>query len=349
MEAAEALRRGVLRALPDAEVRLQPLADGGEGSLELYRTLPELTPQRLTVTGPLRKPVQAEYLLGGGRAVIESSQACGLHLVPAPRRHPKHTTTIGVGMLIEDALARGATDIILLLGGSATNDCGAGMAAALGYRFLSAGGDDFVPMADSLEWVAEIDTKGCVSGLDRAQVTAVVDVTNPLLGPTGATYTYALQKGAGSEELAGLERNMAHFALCLRQQLNVDVYKLRGGGAAGGMGAGARAFLGAALRPGTEVLFEAVGLVEQLAWADLVVTGEGRVDEQTLHGKVVAGVVAGGKPTIVVCGSAAVGADELGVEAVLPLLVQGGSTERAMREAAELAEATIYRYLAQRQ
>ena len=348
-EAAAALRRGVLRALPEAEVRLQPLADGGEGSLEMYRSDPELQTRRLTVTGPLRRPVQAEYLLGGGRAVIESAAACGLQLVPPPRRHPKHTTTIGVGMLIDDALARGARDITLLLGGSSTNDCGAGMAAALGYRFLSVGGDDFVPMADSLRWVAEIDGRQRIAALEEARITAVCDVSNPLLGPNGATYTYAEQKGAHPAELPLLEENMLHFALCLRQQLGVALTELPGGGAAGGTAAGAVAFLGARLATGTEVLFELVGLAQEIARADLVLTGEGKVDRQTLSGKVVAGVIGHGRPTVVLWGRTEVTATELGCEAVIPLLRAGRSARDCMHRAAALLEAEIYGYLVGRQ
>ena len=348
VEAAEALRRGIARALPGAEVVVQPLADGGEGSMDLLRGQLGLQLRRLRVRGPLRRWITVEYLLGGGRAVIESARACGLQLVPPPRRHPKNTTTIGVGMLIEDALARGAREVTLLLGGSATSDGGAGMAAALGYRFIGARGEDFVPMADSLEWVDRIDPTGRMPTLDDVTFTAACDVDNPLTGPHGATYEYAVQKGAAGEELAALERGMSHFGQRMERYLGRRVSDLPGAGAAGGLGAGAVAFLGAELCSGTGVLFGALGLEEIAAGADLIVTGEGAVDEQTLRGKVVGGVLGLRRPTVVVCGRSTVTAAALGAEAVLPLVAGGVGEDRAVREAARRVEAAIYAYLVRR-
>ncbi|WP_420460016.1 glycerate kinase [Neolewinella sp.] len=348
-EAAEALRRGIVRAMPGAEVIVHPLADGGEGSMDLLRGQAELQVRRLRVRGPLRRWITVEYLLGGGRAVIESARACGLQLVPPQRRHPKNTTTIGVGMLIEDALARGAREVTLFLGGSATNDGGAGMAAALGYRFIGAQGEDFIPMADSLQWVDRIDGAGRLPALAQATITAACDVTNSLTGPEGATYSYAVQKGAAAEELADLELGMLHFAGCIRRDLGQEVYEVPGAGAAGGLGAGAVAFLGARLRSGTEVLFEALGVRELAEEADLIVTGEGAVDEQTLRGKLVGGVLGFGRPTVVVCGRSALSAAALGAEEVIPLIVEGMDETRAVREAAKRVEAAIYAYLVRRQ
>ena len=348
-EAAQALRRGVVRALPGAEVIVQTLADGGEGSLDLLRGQVGLQVRRLRVRGPLRRWITVEYLLGGGRAVIESARACGLQLVPPPRRHPKNTTTIGVGMVVDDALARGAREVMLFLGGSATNDGGAGMAAALGYRFIGAQGEDFVPMADSLKWVDRIEGAGRLPALGQAAITAACDVTNPLTGPEGATYSFALQKGAAVEELADLELGMLHFAGCIRRDLGQEVHALPGAGAAGGLGAGAAAFLGARLRAGTEVLFELLGLRELAAGVDLVVTGEGAVDAQTLRGKVVGGVLGLGRPTVVVCGRSTLSAATLGAEAVLPLVAGRVGEARAVREATGRVEAAIYAYLVRRQ
>ncbi|WP_116124568.1 glycerate kinase [Lewinella sp. IMCC34183] len=347
--AAAAIARGVRSALPQAQVVLQPLADGGEGSLDLLARQPGLKRHRLAVPGPLRRPVDAGYLLGGDRAVIETAAACGLHLVPPPRRHPKNTTTIGVGTLLDDALARGATRVTLMLGGSATSDCGAGMAAALGYRFLSREGYSFVPMADSLQAVHRIDGSHRHPGLAGARITALCDVTNPLLGPSGATYTYAQQKGAPPEDLEQLERNQQHFARLLERDLGCEVRELRGGGAAGGLGAGCVAFLGARLRRGTEGLFEAVGFAELAAAADLIITGEGKVDEQTLYGKVVAGVLGYRQPTIVTCGTAEIGAGQLGAEALLSLdRNTAAPPEERMGRAAYWLEQMIYLYLRNR-
>ncbi|NJB85196.1 glycerate kinase [Lewinella marina] len=347
--AARAIARGVRAAWPAARIMVQPLADGGEGSLALLARQPGLKRRRLTVSGPLRRPIEVEYLLGGGRAVIESAKACGLHLVPAPRRHPKHTTTVGVGTLIDDALARGATDVTLLLGGSSTSDCGAGMAAALGYRFISKEGYDFVPMADSLRYVATIDATGKHPGLAQARITALCDVDNPLLGPQGATYTYAPQKGAQAAELPLLESNLAHFADCIQQQLGTDVRHLPGAGAAGGLGAGAVAFLGAILGSGVEGLFRAVDFDRMAREADLVITGEGKVDAQTLHGKVVAGVLRQGRPTVAVCGTSELTAEALGAEALLALDQDSGAPpSECMERAAELLEEMVGRYLRSR-
>jgi glycerate kinase len=327
---AAAIGRAARKKYPEAEIIEQPLADGGEGSLELLQQLLPLKKHRLDVTGPLRKPVQAEYLMGEGKAYIEMAQAAGLQHVPGPRRDPGKTTTIGVGMLIDDAIARGAKDIYLFLGGSATNDCGAGMAAALGYRFFGKKVEDFVPTGNSLEWVERIDQSEVLPTLKDIRFTAVCDVDNPLLGPSGATLTYAGQKGATEADLPGLERNMRLFADQINASLGQDVRTVPGGGAAGGLGAGCVAFLGAGLRPGIDVLMEAVGF-DDLVWgADMVITGEGKIDDQTIHGKVVSGVAksanAAGVPQIIAfCGRQEVSAADVkamgltGIHALLDL------------------------------
>ncbi len=344
--AGEAIARGVRRAIPRANLVVQALADGGEGSLEVLSRLPGLRPRRLSVTGPLRIPVVASYLLGNNKAYIESAEACGLHLIPPLQRHPANATTIGVGMLIEDAIARGARDISLFLGGSATNDCGAGMAAALGYRFITHAGQDFIPMADTLGTIRAINRSEVLPTLGYVCFTAVCDVDNPLLGPQGATYTYAPQKGAALGELPRLEAGMTKFAELLRRDLGADVTKLPGAGAAGGLAGGAVAFLGARLRSGSELLLEAVEFDRLSKAADLIITGEGRVDEQTLHGKVVAGVVSRGKPTLVVCGTALITAEQLGVQRILSLTDDAHLTpEVAMRAAAVHLEELVYSYL----
>ncbi|WP_020567327.1 glycerate kinase family protein [Neolewinella persica] len=304
---AAAIGRVVRKKYPEAEIIEQPLADGGEGSLELLQQLLPLQKHRLEVTGPLRKPVQAEYLMGEGKAYIEVAQAAGLQHVPGPRRDPGHTTTIGVGTLIDDAIARGANDIYLFLGGSATNDCGAGMAAALGYRFFGKKAEDFVPTGNSLEWVERIDHSEVIPMLKDVRFTAVCDVDNPLLGASGATFTYAAQKGATVADLPELERNMSIFADRINTSLGRDVRTISGAGAAGGLGAGCVAFLGAGLRPGIDVLMEAVGFTNLVKGADMVITGEGKIDNQTIHGKVVSGVAraareAGVPKVIAFCG-----------------------------------------------
>lgn len=329
-EATTAISKALRHKFPDAEIICQPLADGGEGSLEVIAlTHPGLIRHSLEVTGPLRRPVVAEYLLAAdGRAWIETSQACGLRHVPVPRRNPGVTTTIGVGQLIDDAIARGATDITLFLGGSATNDGGAGMAGALGYQFYSDRADDFIPTGDSLRWVRRIKEHARPPELRQVRFTAVCDVDNPLLGPNGATYTYAAQKGALPEQLAELEHNMQHFADQLAEWTGVAPHNIPGAGAAGGLAAGALAFLGARLRSGTDLIFEAVSFDALLQRVDLVITGEGQLDQQTLHGKLVSGVgqraKAAGVPRVVaLCGRNEMSVQELnniGIDQAFALL-----------------------------
>ncbi|NJC26472.1 glycerate kinase [Neolewinella antarctica] len=342
-EVIDSIRLGILQADPTAQIISQPLADGGEGSLSIVRDLFALQEHRLEVTGPLRRPVMATYLMGDGVAYIESASACGLQLVPPHRRDPGFTTTIGVGQLIEDALARGAKEINLFLGGSATNDGGVGMAAALGYQFFSDRGNDFVPSGDSLGYVTKVDASGVGEVLKKATVRAICDVRNPLLGPNGATYVYAVQKGATVEELPVLENNLSHLDAVLEGVSSQDTQELPGAGAAGGLGYGAAVFLGAELISGSDWLMDAVNLRGLMQEADLVITGEGKVDRQTLSGKVVAGVgrlgLELGVPVWAVAGVNELGQAELpaGVARVLALVdLPGVTVGRAVRGAGGL-------------
>jgi len=347
-EVAAAIGRGARRVFPRATIVEQPMADGGEGSLELLQQILPLQTHRLEVTGPLRKKVMADYLMGEGKAFIEVARACGLQHLPAHRRNPGRTTTIGVGMLIEDALARGAREISLFLGGSATNDCGAGMAAALGYRFFGDRPKDFVPTGDSLGYVLRIDDEGVLPALREATITAVCDVDNPLLGERGASMVYARQKGATEESLPLLEDQMERFAgvLSAFSGISVDV---PGSGAAGGLGAGIAAFLGGQLQPGIEVMMRAVGFDALLRDIDLVITGEGKIDEQTPHGKVVSGVAMraqhAGARCIAVAGLCTLPEADArlpGLARVAALMDQPGMTlERSMKNTAAELEGMV--------
>ena len=344
-EAAAAIGRGVRAAWPEAEVDLLPLADGGEGSRDLLSQAWQLKDRRLAVTGPLRRPVRATYSLGQGRAVIETAAACGLQLVPPKRRNPEDTTTIGVGNLIDDALARGAREVYLLLGGSSTNDCGAGMAAALGYRFFSVGEHEIVPMAGSLAAVHRIASDAVSPQLRDARVVALCDVRNLLLGPAGATLTYARQKGTDEVALPRLEEGMRHFAGVVERDLGVSLNQLEGEGAAGGLGAGCVAFLGARLLPGAEFLFAALGFAERAAAADLIITGEGCLDAQTFQGKVVAATLRAGKPTIAACGRSTLEGRLYGLEAVLSLETHSSlPLATRMAHAGDLLEEMVAHY-----
>lgn len=291
-QAAEAIARGLRRALPGAQVDTVPMADGGEGTVE---ALVDATGGRyvdVEVTGPLGEPVRARFgMLGdGSTAVIEMAAASGLPLVPPERRNPMVTTTFGTGELIRAALDRGARRIIVGIGGSATVDGGVGMAQALGARFLDADGNPLGWGGGALARLDRIDLSPMDPRLREAQLLVACDVSNPLYGPDGAAAVFGPQKGATPEMVAALDANLRHLAEVIRRDLGIDVSTLRGGGAAGGLGAGLVAFCGAQLRPGVELVIEAVDLEARLQGADLVVTGEGSLDRQTPFGKTPAGV-----------------------------------------------------------
>ncbi len=276
---------------PQAEVLSIPVADGGEGSVDAFLTALGGQKVFVPVCGPLGEEIQGFYglLPGGGRAVIEMACCAGLPLVEG-RKDPRRTTTYGVGQLILAALDQGVTEIYLGLGGSATNDGGCGGAAALGITFFDEKGEAFVPTGGTLGRIARIDTGGLTPLLQGVSLTVMCDITNPLYGETGAAFVFGPQKGADDACLRELDEGLRHLAAVIRRDLGVDVSTLPGGGAAGGMGAGMAAFLGAALTPGIQVVLEAVGFDGALQGADVVFTGEGRIDSQSLGGKAVIGV-----------------------------------------------------------
>jgi glycerate kinase len=243
------------------------------------------------VSGPLRERTRAALLFldEGGTAVIESAQACGLGLVPRERRSPLHTTTYGVGEMLAAATDAGATRLVVGLGGSATNDAGMGLLAALGWRFLDAAGAELPPVGASLSAVQEIAPGRRLEGV---QVVAACDVDNPLTGPSGAAYVFAAQKGASRREIARLNRGLEHFAVVSRAYLGRDYAWLPGAGAAGGLGFALLAFLGAIFQSGASLAIELSRLDNHLAGADLCLTGEGRTDRQTAHGKLPVAVAA---------------------------------------------------------
>ncbi|MGQ0656830.1 MAG: glycerate kinase [Chromatiales bacterium] len=294
MEVATEIEKGLRRVWPKARCVKVPMADGGEGTVQ---SLVDATGGKILnceVAGPLGEPVQARYgLLGDGRtAVIEMAEASGLPLVPRDRRNPLLTTTYGTGQLIVDAIERGVNRIIIGIGGSATNDGGAGMAQALGVTFLDKSGQPLSGRASGgmLDQIARIDPRGLHRRLRQVRISAACDVTNPLCGPQGATHVYGKQKGATPGMIEQLDRNLAHFAALIRRDLGVDVSERPGAGAAGGLGAGLMAFTGAVLERGVELVVRATRLEEHMKGADLAITGEGRVDFQTAFGKTPSGV-----------------------------------------------------------
>ena len=283
IEAALAIAEGIRVAAPDADLVLVPIADGGDGTVDALVAAMQGERRRLRVRGPLGDPVDAEYGLidRGSTAVIEMAKAAGLALVPKEKRDPRITTTYGVGELLQHAHDAGARHFIVGIGGSATNDGGAGMAQALGYHLLDDNGLELPPGGLALNRLARIHVGGVHANWKDAKVNVACDVTNPLTGPRGASAVYGPQKGATAEMVAELDGALHHFAEVIRRDLGVDVEPLPGAGAAGGLGAGLVAFLGARLQPGAEMVMEALHLDERLTGARLVITGEGRLDSQT--------------------------------------------------------------------
>ena len=351
-EAAAAVRRGWLRARPNDDVRALPMADGGEGTLDAM--VAALGGHLVTarVHGPLGDPIDAQYgIVPGGRegptAIIEMARASGLLLLSPARRDPLRASTFGTGELILDAIRRhGPASVLVCIGGSATTDAGAGMAQALGARLTNAEGSDIPGGGAGLLELRQIDGSGVRVAIGRTRFVAASDVDNPLTGPNGAAAVYGPQKGASPDDIVLLDRALGHFAAIAHRDLGIDLRSVPGAGAAGGLGAGLVAFLGARLRPGIEVVMEAVAFREHVRRADLVITGEGRVDEQSFHGKTITGVLEvaseEGVPAAVVCGAVAARLDGFPVRS----LVERFGAEAALNETrvkleqlvAELAE-----------
>ena len=291
-DAARAMEDGVRRVLPDAEVVLVPVADGGDGTLE---TLVETSGGRIIasdVTGPLGETVSAQWgAMGDGvTAVAEMARTSGLALVRLEDRDPLNATTYGLGEVILEALEAGYRRFILGIGGSATNDAGAGMAQALGVRLLDAGGAELPPGGAALARLARIDTLGLDPRAADADFDVACDVNNPLTGPEGASAVYGPQKGATPEIVEQLDAALANFADVVKRDLGADVDGVPGSGAAGGLGGGIMAFLGGRLRPGVDIVLDTVDLASRLDGADLIITGEGCMDFQTVYNKAPIGV-----------------------------------------------------------
>lgn len=291
-EAVSAMRDGVLRVSPAAEIDAIPLADGGPGTVEAVVSAAGGRYSFARVEGPLGAPADARWgrIDDGGTAIIEMAAASGLLLLVPAQLDPRRASTRGTGELILAALDAGVARLLIGVGGSATNDGGAGMAAALGARLLDDDGRDLPPGGAALARLARIDPSGLDPRLAGTEVRVLADVRNPLTGPEGASAVYGPQKGADAAAIAELDRALAHFADIVARDLGVDVLTTPGGGAAGGLGAGLIAFAGARIEPGIDAIAEAVRLDDRLAAATVVITGEGSLDRQSAFGKTVAGV-----------------------------------------------------------
>lgn len=341
-EVAQAIEKGFREIFPDAQYVSMPVADGGEGTVEAMIAATQGTEHSVWVTGPLGEKVEACWGMSGDgvTAFIEMAAASGLGLVPPEKRNPLITTSRGTGELILQALEHGAKRIIIGIGGSATNDGGAGMMQALGARLCDAEGQEIGHGGGSLSRLSRIDLSAIDPRLRDRMIHVACDVTNPLVGERGASRIFGPQKGATEAMIVELDRNLAHFADVIKASLQVDVKPIPGAGAAGGMGAALMAFLNAELRSGIEIVTEALKLEEQIHDCSLVVTGEGRIDSQSIHGKVPVGIARVAKkyrkPVIGIAGSLTqdVGVvHQHGIDAVFSVLTTVSTLEEAFRGA----------------
>ena len=303
LEVCDIVKRALVSAVPDVEVDCIPVADGGEGTADSFIFACNASLKETEVTAPDFSRVRARYAVMGDTAVIETAQASGLPLVKG-QNDPVLATSYGSGELILSAIDNGCKSIILGIGGSATNDGGIGCLSALGVHFLDGNGAEVEPNGLGMSRVKSIDITGIDSRVKDCEFTVLCDVENPLYGKNGAAYVYAPQKGADAERIVFLDNALRNYELAVKKCLGVDFADDKGSGAAGGMGYGFRAFLGATLRSGAKTVLDICGFDERAAKADVIITGEGRFDSQSLMGKVPCEVVgrAGGKPVLVLCG-----------------------------------------------
>ena len=348
LEICEILERVTARHFPDAETICIPVADGGEGTVDALLRAMDGRRIRTQVTGPLFEPETAQWglLSDGVTAVMEMAQASGLSYVPLPQRDPRRTTSFGTGEMIAEALRQGVRKILIGIGGSATNDGGIGMLQALGAVFTDAAGQPVPPVGGALASVAKADFSGLLPELRHTEITVICDVTNPLLGENGATWIYGPQKGATPEICAELEAGMAHFAQVAAVAAGRDIASFPGAGAAGGLGAALGGVLGAQLRSGIDAVLDAVDFSAKLEGVSLAVTGEGRIDGQSVcFGKVPVGVAKRcaqrGIPTVAIVGGIGEGAEGLFqlCESTIQTTVSGPmSLQAAMSNAPALYE-----------
>ncbi|HAI41171.1 MAG TPA: glycerate kinase [Maribacter sp.] len=308
----DAVEEGLLMVFNDAEILKKPLADGGDGTMEVAKHYIKGETVTITVKDPLFRPINASYLYSDETkiAYIEMAEASGLKLLNVDEFDCMETTTLGTGELIYDALEKGATEIILGIGGSATNDGGMGMANALGFRFSDEKGLELSPIGKHLSKVKTIDDSNKHHRLDGVKVKVACDVTNPFYGLQGAAYIYGAQKGASENEIIFLNQGLCNFAEIIKNRYEIDLQKVSGSGAAGGVGGGALVFLNGELISGNNLVKELADFNNAIEGADWIITGEGQLDEQTLSGKTIDGVVKSAKskniPVAALCGSVSI-------------------------------------------
>ena len=352
IEAGEAVRDAFLRRHPDGEAIVRPLADGGEGTVDALASGLTGEIRRVSVTGPLGEQTVAKYsVVNGGTAVIEMAEAAGLTLVPDGKRDPRYTTTYGVGELIKHAIKSGCRSFIVGIGGSATNDGGVGMLSALGFSFLDKNGCEIPRGASGLDSLASIMTDGALPELSECTFRVACDVNNPLLGERGCSAVYGPQKGATPESVMTMDKALAEYARLTRKILPESDPDAKGSGAAGGLGFAFRSYLGASLLPGIGIILEETRLEDYIKDADLVVTGEGRLDSQTAMGKAPIGVAAlakkHGKRVIAFSGAVTDDAELLnkhGIDAFFPILRRITTLEEALDKSTAYKNLTATAY-----
>ncbi len=348
IEASNAISRGLKKALPSAKIISCPVADGGDGLLDVIKSLPSVKTIKSRVLGPRQEKINSEFcwLKNEKTVFIEMALASGLALLPEKLRNPMKTTTYGTGQLIVEALKLKPRKIILGIGGSATCDGGIGAASALGVNFHDKAGKIIeIPTGGDLQRIASIDLSNIDKRLKNIDIEIICDVENLLLGPKGSAAVYAPQKGASPAQVKELEKGLAIFANKVRKYTKKDIRKLKGGGAAGGISAGMHALFGAELKPGIDVVFDLVGLEDKIKNADLVITGEGKIDSQTAYGKAPAGVAKlakkHGVSCIALCGCAGRNLSnlkEIGIDAIFPISKEAKNAEDSMKNAAKYLE-----------
>lgn len=354
LSVAKAMQLGVQRVFPESVVDMIPMADGGEGTVDAMLSSVPGKKIKVYTTDPLGRPIEAGYGLidNGSTAIIEMAAASGLTLLTKKEKNPRITSTYGTGVLIRDALERGVNKIILGIGGSATNDGGAGLAVALGVKLLDSKGKELRAGGEALTELAKIDISRINPHLSKVKIEVACDVQNPLCGPEGASAVYGPQKGATSEDVKVLDAALKNLGERLSTVAGTNLLELAGGGAAGGLGAGAVGFLGAHLKAGSQIVLEVSNADAKIKCADLVLTGEGRTDFQTAYGKVPVGVAALAQkynvPVLVISGSVEGPPDVLsaqGIQSCFSVSEGPGTLEDAFAKAERQLERAVWRIL----
>ncbi|WP_298421842.1 glycerate kinase [uncultured Kordia sp.] len=353
-EFCDAAIEAIQRVLPLAEIVRLPLADGGDGTIEILTNHLQGKLIEVTVKDPLFRSIEASYLWLESKktAFIEMAEASGMKLLHPEEQNCLKTTTYGTGEFIVKAIEKGAETIILGIGGSATNDCGIGMAKALGYNFLDKNGQEITPIGENLVHIDQIDTSNVHPKLVSTIIQVACDVTNPLHGLQGAAHVYGPQKGASESDVKHLNEGLIHMAKLMHQQFNMDVQQIEGSGAAGGMGAGTTVFLNGKLTSGIELVKELLEFDKNIQNADWIITGEGKLDDQTFSGKTITGVITSAKkqkiPVAVFCGATDLSIEaqeKLGVHYVNAITKSPCDIQHAMAHSYENLQYAVYNFV----